>query len=316
VICVVGEALVDVVVSADGHVVGAHVGGGPFTTARALARLGADAAFVGALSTDAFGRRLRAALTDDGVDLTWAVATPEPTTLALAELDERGSATYHFYLDGTSAVGPAAAGAVAAVAGRWGTVQVLHVGTLGLAVPPLAEAVEALVTSAPPEVLVVVDPNVRPALLDGSAGGALAARWRERWARVLERADVVKASVEDLAWMSPGLEVREAAGVIVAAGPSLVVVTAGAHGAIVYGQGFERTVPARATMVADTIGAGDAFGAGLVAWWVEHDKPDLGRAEAAEAAAAFAASVAAVTVSRPGADPPHRHELPTPTPTP
>ncbi len=99
-VVVAGEALIDLVPDAARALV-AHPGGGPFNAARAAARLEAPAAFLGRLSTDAFGARLRATLLEDGVDLGPAVTTDDPSTLALVELDAAAVATYRFYTDGT-----------------------------------------------------------------------------------------------------------------------------------------------------------------------------------------------------------------------
>ena len=107
-IVVAGEALVDLV-PGDGDVLAAHLGGGPFNVARAVARQGGRAAYLGRLSTDHFGARLRASLGEAGVDLSLAVSTADPTTLALASVDGAGAASYSFYIDGTSAPGLASA---------------------------------------------------------------------------------------------------------------------------------------------------------------------------------------------------------------
>ena len=91
-ILVGGEALVDLVLS-DGDEVGAHLGGGPFNCARTLGRLEQPVAYLGRISTDRFGLRLRAQLEANGVGLEAVVETEDPTTLALAELDADSAAT-------------------------------------------------------------------------------------------------------------------------------------------------------------------------------------------------------------------------------
>jgi fructokinase len=151
---VVGEALVDLVVGADGAIT-AMPGGAPFNVARACARLGAPAVLVAAISRDRFGQRLMAALRSDGVAMEEVQRVDMPTTLAVAELDATGAASYRFYLQGTSAVAlapvplPAATRAVVA-------------GGLGLAVEPMATAVEHIVLEAADDVLVLLDLNCHP----------------------------------------------------------------------------------------------------------------------------------------------------------
>ena len=104
-IAVVGEALIDLVVS-PGGAVAAHPGGGPYNAARTLARLGVPAAFLGGLGGDGFGRLLRDQLAGEGVTLGLPEPSHCPTTLAVVALDADGVADYSFYLDGTAAAVP------------------------------------------------------------------------------------------------------------------------------------------------------------------------------------------------------------------
>ena len=136
-IVVCGEALIDLVPAPDGRERGTP-GGGPFTSARALARLGVPTQFLGRLSTDAFGHQLRDLLAADGGDLAMTSFGPEPTTLAIAEVDRDGHAAYRFVIDGTSAPNltrqmlPTSLGP---------DVDALHVGTLGLVLEPMATTI-------------------------------------------------------------------------------------------------------------------------------------------------------------------------------
>jgi fructokinase len=293
-VVVAGEALADLVANAQAHPPGydAHLGGGPFTAARTLSRLGRATYFAGALSTDGLGTRARAMLVADGVRLDMVQLVDAPTTLATVDVGTDGGAEYCFYVDGTSAPQLRAPTLPAGIAA-------LHVGTLGLVLEPLASVVEELVVGTPLDALVVVDPNCRPALIPDRTA------YRARLDRVLARADLVKASVEDLAYLEPDARPAEAArrlGV-----PA--VVTAGAGGAIVVTREDAVEIPARRARVVDTIGAGDAFGAALLAWWLERDLGHAFGAAALAEAAAFATRVAAVVVGRAGADPPWRREL-------
>jgi fructokinase len=294
-IVVGGEALIDLVPTGDGAF-GAHPGGGPFNTARTLGRLGRPVAYLGRLSTDGFGTQLAGLLDADGVRPDAVVRTEQPTTLALVELDAQGSARYRFYTEATSAPGLTAADAVPLA------VAMLHIGTLGLLLEPMAAALEALAVQLSGSALVMVDPNVRPETVEDHEP------YRARLARVLAAADVVKVSDEDLAWLAPDRDPLDAARAL---GPAVVLLTRGAQGAVVLTAGHEVDVPAPRVDVVDTIGAGDAFSGGWLAWWSEHG---LGRAELARvddviAATRFACLVAARTCARPGASPPWRDEL-------
>ena len=302
-ILVAGEALVDLVPDAEGALQ-PHPGGGPFNTARTIGRLGQAAAFLGRLSTDRFGQRLERMLADDGVELATAIRTDDPTTLALAEIDESGAAGYRFYERGTSAPGLEPAEALGAVPPG---VEVLHVGTLGIHLEPIADAVEALVERMAGTALVAVDPNVRPGVLrDPSA-------FRARLGRLLGRADLLKLSADDLAWLAPGLPPDEAVRSLLGAARAGVL-TLGGDGAVVVTQTGAAAVAAPKVDVVDTIGAGDAFGGGLVAWWAMHGlgRDELGDLDTVLEATRFACRVAALTCARAGASPPTLPEVQAP----
>jgi fructokinase len=301
VIVVAGEALVDVVLDRFGGLTG-HPGGGPYNVARTLARLDQPVAYLGRISTDRFGERLRGQLEDDGVRLDAVVPTAEPTTLALAETDGRGSAIYRFYTAATSAPGLTPEDALAALPER---VETLHVGTLGLVLEPIAHALEAVVQQASDETLVALDPNVRPAVIDDEPA------YRERLAKILSRTDLLKASEEDLAWLAPDRDPADAARAFLREGPTAAVVTLGARGAAVVTPSETIAVPAPPAEVVDTIGAGDAFGGGFLAWWHDHGlgRTDLRNRDAVLEATRFACLVAARTTERAGAVPPRASEL-------
>lgn len=300
-IVVAGESLVDLVVRRDGTVT-ATPGGGPYNVARALGRLGASASFLGRISTDPFGRILRAGLAADGVDPALIAETDDPTMLAVAEIDPHGTAAYRFYTHGTAAVGlstgdgpdrlPAAASA-------------LHVGSLGLVLEPMAATIERLVLEAPAGVVVVADPNCRPAAIDDPAG------YRARLERVLGRVDVVKVSTEDLAWLEPGREPVAAARLLLEHGAAVALLTDGPRSVRVVTRADVVALDVPDVPVVDTIGAGDAFGAGFLAAWTRagRGRAELGDSAAVLEATRFAIETGARTVARAGADPPTSAEL-------
>jgi fructokinase len=311
VIAVVGEALIDLVVDSGGGVV-ARPGGGPFNTARTLARLGIETTFLGRLSGDGFGRTLRARLGADGVALGVPTLAGRPTTLAVADLEPGGSVSYGFYLAGTAAAALEYPVLAAALPAR---VSALHVGTLSLVMEPIASAIERLIAAdLPLDVLVMVDPNCRP--------GAIADRdaYLDRFERILHRADVVKASAEDLAYLCPGVPPEVAATTLLGDKgdkPALVLVTDGPRPARAFlsagfgGAGGEVSVEVPRVEVVDTIGAGDAFGGAFLAWWsaAALGRNELSSAEPVRAALRAAAQVSALTCTRSGAEPPLLGEL-------
>jgi fructokinase len=302
VILVGGEALYDLVVDGSDEL-RAHPGGAAFTTARTIGRLQQPVAYLGRLSSDHFGTTLERMLAADGVRLDAVVRTEDPTTLALAEIDGTGSARYRFYERATSAPGLTTEAALAALPAAVG---ILHVGTLGLMLEPMATAYEAVVEELSGRALIAVDPNIRPwVLADGEA-------YRRRLRRVLGHADVVKVSEEDLAWLDPQRTPAAAARALLDQGPRVVLLTRGSDGALALtADGGEAAVLAPPITVVDTIGAGDAFGGGFLAWWRSQGlgRDDLDDTDLVVEATRFAALVAAQTVARPGASPPFLREL-------
>ena len=297
---VAGEALVDLLVRTDGSVAAA-AGGGPYNTALTIARLGVPVAWLGGLSSDRFGRLLEAGLEADAVALDLVQRTDLPTTLALAELDAQGAATYRFYVNGTSAPRVLADGLPATLPPA---TRALHVGTLGLVLEPMATTLESLVAGLPADVLLMVDPNCRPsAITDPGA-------WRARLARILARADVVKVSAEDAAFLVPGAPPADAVTWMRALGTRVVLLTDGSRPVSIRGGGPVRTVPVPPVPVVDTVGAGDTL-AGAVLACLVHD--GVTRAtldlDVAERATRFGVRAAAVTCSRAGANPPSLDEL-------
>ena len=305
-ITVVGEALVDLTpATCDGEPgLVPRPGGAPFNVAVGTARLGAPTAFVGALSTDGFGRGLAARLHEEGVDTAAAPETGAPTTLAVVQLDDAGRATYDFYLEGTAAYGLAPS-AVAVP----DTTTIVHVscGAVTLAQEPAGRALQAALRGRD-GALTSFDPNVRPGFVPD----------RDAYVTLLEDAvascDVVKVSDEDLGWCYPDDDVDEVAQRWRASGPALVVVTGGPVGAGAYGPEERVQVLAPAVEVVDTVGAGDSFTAALLVWLHERGATSPGDVGALDGGALtealrFAAAAAAVTCTRRGADPPRRDEL-------
>jgi fructokinase len=300
VIVVAGEALIDLIAYPDGRLA-AVPGGGPFNASRTIARLGGDVAFLGRLSEDRFGQQLRGALAGDGVDLSFTETTDQPTTLAVAELDDRGAATYRFHTADTSVPGLSAAAIERALASA---PTALHVGTLGLALEPMASGLARAAAAAGPETVVMLDPNCRPrAIRDRDA-------YLARLDAVLRRADVVKVSADDLAWLAPGVSFHDAARRVLDQGPAVVLATDGAQCVIVLGRRFAFEVTVPRVDVVDTVGAGDAFGGAFLAWWTERgfERSHLGDEDAVRDAVTHAVAVAALTCQRAGAEPPTRAE--------
>jgi fructokinase len=278
-------------------------GGGPANTAVALARLGTTARLLARLSDDVFGRLFRTRLQESGVDLSYAVTATEPSTLAVAELDPHGQAAYSFHAQNTAdwQWTPAEL----AGADLSGT-SCLHTGSLALVRQPGAAAVEDLLARASARVTVSIDPNVRPLLVRTEVYRARLAHW-------CRLADVLRLSEDDLRLLLPGALPEQVCDTWHTAGARLVVITRGADGALASLDGERVEVPAVATRVVDTVGAGDSFTAGLLhhlnaRGLLGGRLTDL-RLDDVEEACRFAARVSALTCSVAGPNPPWRDRL-------
>jgi fructokinase len=277
-------------------------GGGPYNTARTIARLGGDVRFLGRISDDPYGTLIRERLAADGVGQELVAATSEPTTVVRAEIDADGIAHYRFDLDSTSAPGLAWRDAERALVPA---PQALHVGTLGLTVEPIADTLARLVATVPEGTLVMVDANCRPgAVVDRG-------RYLRRLTAVMRRADIVKASAEDLDYLALAPSTDEAAVRLLRDGTRTVLVTRGADAVTVHHRSGAFDVPVPRVEVTDSVGAGDAFGGGFLTRWVELGltRTELDAVAQLHDAASFAVRVAASTCERVGADPPLRRDL-------
>ena len=303
-----GEALIDMVAAPsldgpDGFV--PHSGGAVFNTAIALGRLGTRAGMLTGLSRDMFGDQLADALKASDVDTTHIIRSDRPSTLAFVKLED-GQASYSFF-DENSAGRMIRAEDMPALPSD---ITALFFGGISLASDPSASAYAALLDRQGGPRAVMIDPNIRPLFITDAEG------YRRRMAAMIRQADIVKVSDEDLNWLNPApLTQAEKISAMLDTGPSVVIVTQGAEGAIAtLADGTSIAVPAAKTNVVDTIGAGDTFNAGFLAKLSDLDllTPEaLGTLDpdALRDAMTYGARVAAITVSRAGANPPWANEL-------
>ena len=264
-------------------------------TAVAAARLGAPTAFVGRVSNDEHGQAIWEFLTDSGVDLRAAQRGPEPSARAIVDLAP--GPVFRFEGDATADASMTAVDLSSLGPGP----HLIHGGTLGIFRGTTAEVLVTLIEEH--DGIVSFDPNVRPQIIDDrDAWFAYADRW-------IDRADVVKGSDEDFEWMGIGPET------LIESGAAVVLRTLGEDGLEAHlADGQVCRVPATAADVADTVGAGDAIcGSILTGLWERGvtDRASLALISPSDwdDLLRFAADVAAITVSRPGADPPRRGAL-------
>lgn len=306
-ILVCGEALIDLVPASAGDELAyvARAGGSSFNVAMGLGRLGAPVGFLGRVSTDRFGRMLRSRLEADGVDCRLVQEGDEPTTLAVVQIESGSEPVFVFYGEGTA---DRMFGVDHAPADLPDEVTALHVGSISLVREPGASAFEAIMRREHGRRVLTLDPNVRPSLV-GERSAYLARL--EGWVSL---ADIVKVSRADLAWLYPGAAPDAVASAWLARGPGLVVVTMGHDGSLGLTARDRVEVAGTPVVVSDTVGAGDAFTSGLLAWLHAAGRLERARlreipADALHACLAFANRAAAITCTRAGAQPPTRSEM-------
>lgn len=295
-VTVVGEALIDIVCRADGTAEETP-GGSPANVAITLGRLGTTPRLLTSFAGDDRGQRILRWLDDSGVDVV--VSPAARTSTARARLDASGSADYEFDIDWSLGdVAPPPAG-------------IVHTGSIAAYLGPGCTDVRRLIRGARDASLISFDPNIRPALIDAPD------LVRRRIEEFVLLADVVKASDEDVRWLHPERDIEDVARTWAQSGPALVVITRGAGGSFaVTGAGLQRA-DAPKVEVRDTVGAGDTFMGALIdgllrsgfSGAAERQRLREIEAGAVQSLLTFAASCAAITVSRPGADPPRRSEI-------
>ena len=290
-VLVIGEALVDIVRSGDGS--REHPGGSPLNVAYGLARLGIPTTLQTRFGRDQRGELIRAHLAGAGVELWPGSDDAARTSTALARLEEDGAARYEFDIDWD--MPPVAVPSA---------YRAVHAGSIATFLEPGASAVRETLAAASGTALVTFDPNIRPALV-GERGAALAT-----FEETVRLAQVVKLSDEDARWLYPDSDLDGVLARLLDLGPGLAVCTLGADGARLATRALTVSVPALRVTVADTIGAGDSFMSCLIAELLTHSAApgDLGAAELTAVGTA-AVRAAAITVSRPGAQPPTAVEL-------
>lgn len=302
-----GDALIDMIPEptlsgTEGFV--PHCGGAVMNTAVALGRLGVPVGLFTGLSDDMFGQQLTAHLCASNVDLSFAVVSSRPSTLAFVQFVS-GHANYRF-VDENSAGRMLDLADLPKVADK---VSTLVFGGISLATEPCAEAYATLLDREHSGRVVMMDPNIREQFIPDQK------RYRARLEGMLAKTDILKVSEDELDWVVPQpMPHAEKIAMLMRHGPTVVVVTRGSAGVVGFtSDGSEISVAAEKIDVVDTVGAGDTFNAGLLCklnelGCLEAQALRTLDPEALRQALVFASKVAAISVSRKGANPPWAQE--------
>ncbi|MFW5789095.1 MAG: carbohydrate kinase family protein [Spirochaetota bacterium] len=279
-------------------------GGCPYNCSISAARLGADVAFAGTVSTDFFGDQIVGRLRANRVGLDLVSRVDAPTTLAFVKKAADGSARYAFFTNGAADRTLSPGHIPLPLPGK----AILQMGSISIIPDPEGTTILELAEAEHGDRIVAFDPNVRETLASDHAD------YRARIERALAATSLLKASDEDLAWIYPDRSFDEALARVLELGVRLVVVTRGAEGSDAITAADRVHVDAEKVEVSDTIGAGDSFLAALLVWLDEHgilDDQALGELGGEELAdvLGFASKVSAITCTRVGADPPYRDQL-------
>lgn len=294
-----GEALTDIVVRTDGATT-EYPGGSPMNVAVALGRLGHDSRLLTRIGSDGRGAAIREHVERSHVRLTPGSIDERPTSTAAAHIQADGSAQYEFDL--VWDVDPQ---------GLPDAVDAVHTSSIAAVLAPGAATIAEVVDRYAPTATISYDPNARPALM----GDAATARGIIEG--IIARAHVVKSSDEDVAWLYGTDDVEDVVASWRELGPTITALTRGGDGDVGFGPAGRVEIASNPVTVADTVGAGDTFSAGILHALAERELLGAARREQLaaltaadlEAVLSTAAGLAAVTVSRPGADPPWRAEL-------
>ncbi len=287
-------------------------GGAIFNTAISLGRLGEATALVSGVSTDMFGEQLEQSLTDSHVNSDYLIRSAQPTTLAFVQLTN-GHASYSFF-DENSAGNTITHAQLPALDSQ---VRCLYFGGISLIAQPAADAYAHMAVTYAADKVIMVDPNIRPSFITDETA------YRARLQTLFACADVIKVSDEDLAWLVvDATDEKKQVEALMTPVTRLVIVTHGEDGVVGYLADTDNakdglqilTHAAEKATVADTVGAGDTFNAGFLASLSQQgvlSKAHIQQLQPAQVQQAFAlaAKVAAITVSRTGANPPWLSEL-------
>lgn len=311
---VIGEALIDLIADEQGNY-HPHLGGSPYNVAIGLARLGCTVSYLPPLSDDGFGQRLSTFLQNAGVSTPLPRRSRLPTSIALVSKDARSQPNYRLYRQGVADKDITWAEIIANLPAD---LQLLHTGSLALTPSQLPKIRELLRLMRQRSVVVSMDINIRLGASDDEAAYLQGVR------SLLPLADIVKASDEDLAALEYASSTYAAAQLAYAEmGGGILLLTQGTDDTYLFSADTTLShTPPKPERLVDTVGAGDTFFAGFLAFLQQQEcfqsqaivqaiaqpKKFIGLTTL-QHALAFASAAAALNVGKSGCVPPTRDEV-------
>jgi len=272
----------------------ANPGGAPCNVLSMLSKLGHRTAFVGKVGADMFGRRLRQAITDAGIDASGLVEDKNVnTTLAFVHTMEDGDRDFSFYRNPGADMMLTSADVKEELLTDC---RIFHFGSLSMTSEECRKATEDSIELAKHAgALISFDPNLREPLWDSLATA------RERILYGLEHCDILKISDNEIEWLTGENDYKKAAERLKAKYDiSLILVSLGKQGSMALSDGGFAAVPGYQVDTIETTGAGDTFCACVLHYILEKGFRMYRKAELEEMLT-FANAAAAIVTTRKGA---------------
>lgn len=299
-IVTLGESMIDFIGSE------AFLGGCPLNVSIATSRLGSNVAYIGKISSDEYGIRILNKLIEEIIFFDPSIcASPLPTSYSRATVGAGGDVSYEFNFTDTASMSVTREEILEGFK-MIVDLDYVFIGSVGLTLDPSATEIEGVVDTLAPEVILFLDPNVRPVLVgDWDA-------YRSRIERILHRADVTRFSSEDLKALYPDLDEEQAVGRIFSLGARNLIITRGSEGSSWFVDGKAVcSCPSGKVKVSDTIGCGDTFDGAIL-----HSLEKLGyhktrtlTVEEIGRILKLATAASTVNCTRAGCNPPRLEEL-------
>ncbi len=252
-----GEVLLDILAK-DGKVMKAQVGGSVLNTLVSLARSGYETSIISEVGPDAPGSIIIEFLTNEGIAQNLlSISTECQTALAFALLNASGDASYSFYKRypvnrfAMLEFKPDRPGYFA-----FGSTLALD--------EKVQTSLQVILNKAEEkQFLICYDPNIRQVIGSQSRQVDIALSH-------LRRADVVRGSHEDFEQLFGSSNIESVSEKIDAKHPQLLIITSAEHTIQLKFQNQNFYVDPPVIQVVNTIGAGDAFNAGVIAYLIDN----------------------------------------------